>query len=189
MGLLLNILLLAPLRSMKLPNDTVESYLLFYRSESRAVGNETIIHACLMHIIMSSSRDFGLPEAYKQFSGTDIFTRIEPLVDWNSLKTMVYSLYRNDTVKGGRPNRDEITIIRTLFIRKLYGLTDKSTEKEETRDSDGKKTREEKCHEKTANAEQERLRRVRIKVTFKCLSYNLFTLMNLKKEGKKVAVS
>ena len=69
-----------------------------------------------MHFIMSSLSDFSLPEAYKQFSGTDILARIDPLVDWNSLKSMVSSLYPNDTEKGGRPNIDGITMIRTLFI-------------------------------------------------------------------------
>ncbi len=70
---------------------------------------------------MSSLRDFSLPEAYKQISGTDILARIDPLIDWNSLKPMVSTLYRNGTVKGGRPNIDEITMIRTLFIQELYG--------------------------------------------------------------------
>lgn len=42
-----------------------------------------------MHIMVSSLRDFNLPEAYKQFSDTDILARIGPLVDWNSLKPMV----------------------------------------------------------------------------------------------------
>ena len=80
---------------------------------------------------MSSLRDFSLPEAYKRIGGTDVLARIDPLVDWNSLKPMVSSLYRNDTVKGGRPNFDEIIMIRTPFIRELYGLTtDEATEKE-----------------------------------------------------------
>ena len=83
-----------------------------------------------MHIILSSLRDFSLPEAYKQISGTDILARIDPLVDRTSLKPMVSSLFRNDTVKGGRPNVDEVTMIRTLFIQKLYGLADEATEKE-----------------------------------------------------------
>ncbi len=79
---------------------------------------------------MSSFRDFSLPEAYRQISGTDILARIDPLVDWNSLKPMVSSLFHNDTERGGRPNFDEITMIRTLFIQELYGLTDESAEKE-----------------------------------------------------------
>ena len=83
-----------------------------------------------MYFIVSSLSDFSLPEAYKQISGTDILSRIDPMVDWNSLKPMVLSLYRNDTVKGVRPNIDEITMIRTLLIQELYGLTDEGTERE-----------------------------------------------------------
>ncbi|MEM0156559.1 MAG: transposase [Thermoplasmataceae archaeon] len=79
---------------------------------------------------MSQWSDLGLPEAYKHISESDILARIDSLVEWNSLKPMVSSLFHNDTEKGGRPNVDEVTMIRTLFIQELYGLSDESTEME-----------------------------------------------------------
>ena len=83
-----------------------------------------------MCIIMSSLRDFSIPEAYNQIRGKDTLARLEPMVDWNSLGPMVSDLFKNNTEKGGRPNLDEITMIKTLFIQELYGLSDEATERE-----------------------------------------------------------
>jgi IS5 family transposase len=83
-----------------------------------------------MCIIMSSLHDFSIPEAYNQISSMDTLARLEPMVDWNSLRPIVSNLFRNNTEKGGRPNFDEITMIKTLFIQELYGLSDEATERE-----------------------------------------------------------
>ncbi|MHB8360150.1 MAG: IS5 family transposase [Thermoplasmataceae archaeon] len=79
---------------------------------------------------MSSLRDFSIPEAYNQIRSMDTLVGLEPIVDWNALGSMVSSLFKNNTEKGGRPNFDEITMIRTLFIQELYGLSDEATERE-----------------------------------------------------------
>ena len=50
---------------------------------------ETFIHACFMYVIMSSLRDFSIPEAYKQIRGMDTLASLEPMVDWRSLGSMV----------------------------------------------------------------------------------------------------
>ncbi len=80
--------------------------------------------------MMSSLRDFSIPEAYKQIRSMDTLASLEPMVDWRSLGSMVSSLFKNNTEKGGRPNFDEITMIKTLFIQELYGLSDEATERE-----------------------------------------------------------
>ncbi len=69
-----------------------------------------------MYIIISSS-DFSLPEAYKQIIDTDILARLDPLVDWNSMRLIVSSLFHNHAEKGGRTNVDEGTMIRHSFYR------------------------------------------------------------------------
>ncbi|EQD53348.1 hypothetical protein B1A_12413, partial [mine drainage metagenome] len=43
---------------------------------------------------------------------------------------MVASIFHNGTEKDGRPNFDEVTMIRTLFTQELYSLTDESMERE-----------------------------------------------------------
>ena len=83
-----------------------------------------------MYVIMSSLRDFSIPEAYKQISSMDTLASLEPMVDWNSLGSMVSVLFKNNTEKGGRPNFHEVTMIKTLFIQELYGLSDEATERE-----------------------------------------------------------
>ena len=42
------------------------------------------------------------------------------MIDWESLRSTVKELYRNDTQKGGRPNIDEIVMIKTLFLQSMY---------------------------------------------------------------------
>ena len=79
---------------------------------------------------MSSLRDFNIPEAYSQISSMDTLASLEPMVDWNSLGSMVSVLFKNNTEEGGRSNFDEITMIKTLFIQELYGLSDDATERE-----------------------------------------------------------
>ncbi len=79
-----------------------------------------------MYIITSSLRDFSLLEVYKRISETDILIRIEPLVDWDSLKPMVSSTFHNGTEKGGRSNFDEVAVIKALFVHEMYSLTDMS---------------------------------------------------------------
>jgi IS5 family transposase len=39
-------------------------------------------------------------------------------------------MYHNDTEVGGRPNFDEIIMIKTLFLQGMYNLSDEATEKE-----------------------------------------------------------
>jgi hypothetical protein len=110
-----------------------------------------------MYIIISSS-DFSLPEAYKQIIDTDILARIDPLVDWNSMRLIVSSLFHNHAEKGGGPmwmrSPGEIpySMIKGRFNGGYVHVT--------------------------------KVRRVRVKMRFKCLCYYLFTLVNLKKCGK-----
>ncbi|EQD76539.1 transposase IS4 family protein, partial [mine drainage metagenome] len=55
---------------------------------------------------------------------------MDPMIDWESLRPIVKDLFRNDTDKGGRPNIDEIVMIKTLFLQSMYNLSDESMEKE-----------------------------------------------------------
>ncbi len=56
-----------------------------------------------MCIIMSPLRDFSIPEAYNQISSMVALAKLEPMVDWNSLASMVSVLFKNNTEEGGRP--------------------------------------------------------------------------------------
>ena len=79
---------------------------------------------------MNNIVDYGLREAYKSMKSMDKLAQIDPMIDWESIRPLVKELYRNDTDKGGRPNIDEIVMIKTLFLQSVYGCSDEAMEKE-----------------------------------------------------------
>ena len=79
---------------------------------------------------MNNIIDYGLREAYNSMKSMDKLAEIEPMINWESLRPIVKELYRNDTDKGGRPNIDEIVMIKTLFLQSMYNCSDESMEKE-----------------------------------------------------------
>ena len=79
---------------------------------------------------MSNIVDYGLREAYKSMKSMDKLAQIDPMINWESLRPIVKELYRNDTDKGGRPNIDEIVMIKTLFLQSMYNCSDESMERE-----------------------------------------------------------
>ena len=79
---------------------------------------------------MSYIVDYGRREAYKSMKSMDKLAQIDPMINWESLRPIVKELYRNDTDKGGRPNIDEIVMIKTLFLQSMYNCSDESMERE-----------------------------------------------------------
>ena len=87
---------------------------------------------------MSYIVDYGLREAYKSMKSMDKLAQIDPMINWESLrlivkrtqtripdqfmeselaKNIIQELYRNDTDKGGRPNIDEIVMIKLCSFK------------------------------------------------------------------------
>jgi IS5 family transposase len=79
---------------------------------------------------MSNIVDYGLREAYNSMKSMDRLARIDPMIDWESLRPIVKELYRNDTDRGGGPNIDEIVMIKTLFLQSMYNCPDEVMERE-----------------------------------------------------------
>ena len=79
---------------------------------------------------MSNIIEYGLREAYNSMKSMDKLAQIDPMIDWESLRPTVKDLYRNDTDKGGRPNIDEIVMIKTLFLQSMYNCSDEAMERE-----------------------------------------------------------
>ena len=80
--------------------------------------------------MMSTFRDFSLPEAYESVRAMDNLPEIEKVIDWESFRPMIRSLFRNDTERGGRPNFDEVIMIKALFLQGLFNIVDEKLEKE-----------------------------------------------------------
>jgi IS5 family transposase len=60
----------------------------------------------------------------------DRLAKIDPMIDWESLRPLVKELYRNDTDRVGRPIFDEIVMIKTLFLQSMYNCSDEAMERE-----------------------------------------------------------
>ncbi len=58
----------------------------------------------------------------------DQLPKIERLVDWEKFRPLIAKLYRNKTSKGGRPNMDEIVMLKCLVLQSYYGLSDPQLE-------------------------------------------------------------
>ncbi|MEM3593078.1 MAG: hypothetical protein QXW67_04270 [Candidatus Micrarchaeia archaeon] len=62
---------------------------------------------------------------YQKFKPKNKSEEIDKIIDWESLRPVLKDLYHNDTEKGGRPNIDEIVMIKSLFLQAIYNISDK----------------------------------------------------------------
>jgi len=60
----------------------------------------------------------------------DRLARIEPLIDWETFRPIIQGLYDNRTEKGGRPNIDEVVMVKLLVLQQWYGLSDPELERQ-----------------------------------------------------------
>jgi IS5 family transposase len=75
--------------------------------------------------------DFGLNEAYKRVAQLgDKLAEIESLLDWEAFRPIVAELYNNKSERGGRPNIDEVLMIKLLVLQQWHGLSDPELEKQ-----------------------------------------------------------
>ena len=67
---------------------------------------------------------------YQKFKPKNKLEEIDKIIDWESLRPVLKDLYNNDTEKGGRPNIDEIVMIKSLFLQAIYNISDEALESE-----------------------------------------------------------
>jgi IS5 family transposase len=80
---------------------------------------------------MSSFRVFMLRKAYERYSVLgDKLAKIESLIDWNAFKPVIAGLYHNHGPQGGRPNIDEVVMMKLLVLQQWYGLSDPELERQ-----------------------------------------------------------
>lgn len=60
----------------------------------------------------------------------DRLDKIQNAIDWERFRPIIKTLYTNDTDKGGRPNTDEVLMIKLLVLQQWYGLSDMELEKQ-----------------------------------------------------------
>jgi IS5 family transposase len=82
---------------------------------------------------MASFIDFAFREEYERVKRLgDKLSEIEKLIDWETFRPIVEGMYDNKTEKGGRPNIDEIVMIKVLILQEWHGLSDPELERQIT---------------------------------------------------------
>jgi IS5 family transposase len=79
---------------------------------------------------MESLLDFALQERYKKVSELgDKVAEFDTLIEWECFRPLIGDLYSNTTEQGGRPNFDEILMVKLLVLQSMYGLSDPELER------------------------------------------------------------
>jgi len=60
----------------------------------------------------------------------DRLAEIDPLIDWECFRPIVGEMYDNHTKRGGRPNNDEVVMVKMLVLQAWYGLSDPELERQ-----------------------------------------------------------
>ena len=80
---------------------------------------------------MTNFRTYMLRKAYENVSKNgDKLAEAEKLIDWEAFRPIIAPMYRNKTSRGGRPNVDEVVMVKLLVLRQWYGLSDPELERQ-----------------------------------------------------------
>ena len=80
---------------------------------------------------MDSLKAFFLREVYKETRKLgDRLAPVDSLIDWEAFRPIVQGLYDNRGPRGGRPNVDEVVMVKLLVLQEWYGLSDPELERQ-----------------------------------------------------------
>ena len=80
---------------------------------------------------MTTLLDIAIKERYENLLKVgDKLAEISKHVNWKAFVPIVSGLYDNKSEKGGRPNMDEILMVKMLILQGLYGLPDQELERQ-----------------------------------------------------------
>jgi IS5 family transposase len=80
---------------------------------------------------MDSFHKYLLQQEYNKLAKLgDRLAKADQLVNWEAFRPIITDLYRNDSELGGRPNADEVVMVKLLVVQQWYGLSDEETERE-----------------------------------------------------------
>ncbi len=75
--------------------------------------------------------NYGLRERYEQRKKRgDKLAEIKNVIDLESLRPLLKDLFTKNTEQGGRPNYDEILMVKILFLQSIYNIVEESMETE-----------------------------------------------------------
>jgi len=80
---------------------------------------------------MDSFTSYIFRQAYEKVKGKgDRLAKINSAINWERFRPIIKAMYRNDTERGGRPNTDEVVMVKLLVLQQWYGLSDPELEKQ-----------------------------------------------------------
>jgi IS5 family transposase len=80
---------------------------------------------------MDSFTSYIFRQAYEKVKGKgDRLAKINSAINWERFRPIIKAMYRNDTPRGGRPNTDEVVMVKLLVLQQWYGLSDPELEKQ-----------------------------------------------------------
>jgi len=80
---------------------------------------------------MKSLTQFALNKAYERVEKLgDKLIDANNVIDWQKFKPIVADMYDNQSPKGGRPNFDEILMVKLLVLQAWHGLSDPELERQ-----------------------------------------------------------
>jgi IS5 family transposase len=80
---------------------------------------------------MDTFKAYMLRKAYERIQKLgDRLAKIEPLIDWEAFRPIIAGLFDNRSEKGGRPNIDEVVMVKLLVLQSWYGLSDPELERQ-----------------------------------------------------------
>jgi IS5 family transposase len=82
---------------------------------------------------MKSFDDYLMNKEYEKVKELgDRLAEIDPLIEWEVFRPIVRDMYDNRSERGGRPNNDEVVMIKMLVLQSWYGLSDPELERQAT---------------------------------------------------------
>ena len=82
---------------------------------------------------MRTLTDFAIRHEYERIKELgDRLVEIGNRINWDDFRPKLDILFCINTERGGLPNIDVIVMLRCLFIRQLYSLSDEQLEREST---------------------------------------------------------
>ena len=72
---------------------------------------------------MESFDSYLLKKLYLKVKGKgDKLAKIKQAVEWERFRPIIKTRYTNDTPRGGRPNTDEVLMVKLLVLQQCRGL-------------------------------------------------------------------
>jgi IS5 family transposase len=80
---------------------------------------------------MDNFTSYILRQAYQRAARLgDRLAKLDKAVDWEQFRPIIRAMYTNNTLLGGRPNTDEVTMVKLLVLQQWIGLSDMELERQ-----------------------------------------------------------